>query len=146
MYYAPRSTEINIAELAEKVMSASLLKYFPDGLLNQEQQIAKWKSVAEAVAYTNSKNDERYKKYIKRGDKQNAGRTVRAAAEAAGYTIRAYHGTTNAEQKRTWNTKTNTWDTDYKPFTVFKQQYEGQAGHFFASDPDNAGEYGSPLG
>lgn len=55
-------------------------------------------------------------------------------------------GTTNAEQKRTWNTKTNTWDTDYKPFTVFKQQYEGQAGHFFASDPDNAGEYGSPLG
>ena len=98
VYYAPRSAEINIAELAKKVKSASLLKYFPDGLLNQEQRIAKWKAVAETVAYTNSKNDERYKKYIKSGDKQDAGRMVQAAAEAAGYTIRAYHGTTNAEQ------------------------------------------------
>ena len=98
VYYAPRSAEINIAELAKKVKSASLLKYFPDGLLNQEQRIAKWKAVAETVAYTNSKNDERYKKYIKSGDKQNAGRMMQAAAEAAGYTIRAYHGTTNAEQ------------------------------------------------
>ena len=51
-----------------------------------------------SLAQTQAENDANYKKFAEDGDLKNAGRMVQAAAEAAGYTIRAYHGTTNAEQ------------------------------------------------
>lgn len=72
-------------------------------------------------------------------------RMVENAAREAGYTIKAYHGTTNLQEKNSWNEKTRTWDTEYSRFTVFKRHDAEQVGHFFNSDIDNAGGYGSIL-
>ena len=89
--------------------------------------------------------DKRYLQAVKDGDTETAQRMVDAAAKRAGYTIHAYHGTTNRQEKRTWNANRREWDTEYSKITVFKRQYPEQAGHFFNSDLDNAGGYGSDL-
>ena len=62
-----------------------------------------------------------------------------------GYTIKAYHGTNNQQEISTWNDKMKWYDTEYKHFTVFKRQYDEQAGYFFNDDIDNAGGYGSIM-
>jgi 2',3'-cyclic-nucleotide 2'-phosphodiesterase (5'-nucleotidase family) len=82
---------------------------------------------------------------VERGDKETAQKMVDEAAKRAGYDIKAYHGTTNQEEHRKWDSKRNEWETTYTPFTVFKRQYDEQAGHFFSSDESNAGGYGSYL-
>lgn len=87
--------------------------------------------------------DQRYMDAVNSGDMETAQQMVDEAAAAAGYTIKAYHGTTNQEEHRTWNDSRHEWDTTYTPITVFKRQYPEQAGHFFNSDIDNAGGYGS---
>lgn len=68
-----------------------------------------------------------------------------ALTDDNGKPLRVYHGTTNFEEQSVWNEKTKTFDTDYKKFTVFKNQYDEQTGHFFNSNADNAGGYGSTL-
>lgn len=89
--------------------------------------------------------DTDYMSAVERGDTEAAQRMVDEAAKRAGYTIKAYHGTTNMEEHSVWNEKTRSWDTTYSPITVFKRQYEEQVGHFFAADEDNAGGYGSTV-
>lgn len=56
-----------------------------------------------------------------------------------------YHGTNDVEVKETWNAERRSFDMEYSPFTVFKKKWEGQAGHFFGKDIDNAGGYGSRI-
>lgn len=90
-------------------------------------------------------NDTAYLAAVERGDMETAQKMVNEAAKAAGYDIKAYHGTTNQEEHRKWDSKRNVWETTYTPFTVFKRQYDEQAGHFFSSDENNAGGYGSYL-
>ena len=65
-------------------------------------------------------------------------------AKENGYTIKAFHGTTNQQEKSTWNDKMKRYDTEYKQFTVFTRQYDEQAGHFFNDDIDNAERILSP--
>ena len=50
-----------------------------------------------------------------------------------------YHGTNDVEVKETWNAERRSFDMEYSPFTIFKKKWEGQAGHFFGKDIDNAG-------
>ena len=56
-----------------------------------------------------------------------------------------YHSTNNYEEKSTWNNHLKSWDTEYTPFTIFKTQYDEQAGHFFGKDINNAGGYGNRI-
>ena len=139
------SVNINIADLSPFVNDESLLEYFPDGLLSADQKTKKYKAVAEMIRYTNDKNDRKYREYIQRGRIDAANQMIEEAARHNGYTIKAFHGTNNREEKKTWNPITRTFDTDYKAFTVFKKKYAGQTGHFFASDEENAGGYGSTV-
>ncbi len=89
----PRSaSEINIAKLAQLVNHPDIIKYIPDGMLTEEQRSQKWKAIADTVAYTNEKNDRKYKQFIEKGDLANAQRMVDEAAKAAGYTRRMWHG------------------------------------------------------
>lgn len=55
-----------------------------------------------------------------------------------------YHGTTSDQETRVWNEKNRTYDTDRKPFTVFKRMVDGEknSGFFFSNNQDNAGGYG----
>ena len=89
--------------------------------------------------------DNKYFEAVKNNDLETAQKLVDEAAKENGYTIKAYHGTTNQQEKSTWNDKMKWYDTEYKHFTVFKRQYDEQAGHFFNDDIDNAGGYGSIL-
>lgn len=56
-----------------------------------------------------------------------------------------YHSTSNYEETDTWNESRKGWDTKRTPFTVFKRQYDEQAGHFFGVDINNAGGYGNRI-
>ncbi|MBO7667771.1 MAG: hypothetical protein J6T26_04845 [Firmicutes bacterium] len=85
--------EISIENLARKVKHPDILKYLPDGMLTQEQKEIKWNAIADTIAYTNEKNDRKYKSYLKSGKIKAADAMVKAAAKEAGYTIHAYHGT-----------------------------------------------------
>ncbi len=136
---------ISIAQIISFVNSKDLLRYLPDDMLTKTQKAAKREGIAETIRYTDNKNDEKYRKFVDAGNMQAAKMMVDAAAKAAGYTIKAYHGTTNRQEKSTWNQNTKSWDTEYSRITVFKRQYPEQAGHFFNSDMDNAGGYGSDL-
>lgn len=89
--------------------------------------------------------DNAYLEAVNNNDLETAQKLVDEAAKENGYTIKAYHGTTNQQEKSTWNDKMKWYDTEYKHFTVFKRQYDEQAGHFFNDDIDNAGGYGSIL-
>lgn len=56
-----------------------------------------------------------------------------------------YHGTNNVKRTLKRDPKTGTNEYQYSEFDSFEPQYEGQAGHFFNSDKDNAGSYGSNI-
>ena len=93
-----------------------------------------------------------YEQAVNANDLETAQRFVDKAAiewgaltDDNGKPLKLYHGTTNQEEKSVWNSKTETFDTYYKKFTVFKNQYEEQSGYFFNSNKDNAGGYGSTL-
>ena len=99
-----------------------------------------------------SLRDSQYEKAVNTNDLETAQKLVDESAvlwgaltDENGNPLRVYHGTTNQEGKSVWNEKTKTFDTDYRKFTVFKNQYDEQTGHFFNSDADNAGGYGSTL-
>lgn len=62
-----------------------------------------------------------------------------------GRLLEVYHGTNDVETKETWNETRRSFDTEYTPFTVFKKKWDGQSGHFFGRDIDNAGGYGSRV-
>ncbi len=85
--HTPRPVNISIAQIAKNVNSQNkdLLRYFPDGLLNEEQRKAKNEAIAETVEYTNAKNDKAYIEAIKKGDIRNAKIMLQNAAKAAGY-------------------------------------------------------------
>ena len=102
-------------------------------------------NVADSDTPLNSERDTQYFEAVESGDMETAQRMVDEAARVAGYTIKAYHGTTNQEEHSKWNAEKRMWDTEYTPIRVFKRQYEGQVGHFFSADEDNAGGYGSYL-
>ena len=139
------ASSVSLAGIIPFVNGKDLLRYIPDDMLNSEQRQKKWEAIAETIKRTSEKNDRKYSEFIAKGNLKAAQNMVNAAAKAAGYTIKAYHGTTNKEEHSVWNAERRVWDTTYTPITVFKKQYDEQAGHFFSSDMDNAGGYGSYL-
>ncbi len=67
---------------------------------------------------TVKRKDWEYQYAVNRGDLKSAQRMVDTAAKDAGYTIMAYHGTTNKEEHSTWNAERRSWDTTYTPISV----------------------------
>lgn len=64
----PRPVNIyNIQQVAKYVKNPDLLRYFPDGMLNEAQQNIKYESIAKTIEYTNDKNDRAYANAVKRG-------------------------------------------------------------------------------
>lgn len=99
-----------------------------------------------------SKDVDEYSKAVNEGNINKAQELVDkkaiewgAITDNNGKPLKLYHGTTNQEEKRVWNDKMKWFDTDYKKFTIFKKQYDEHVGHFFNSNIDNAGGYGSIL-
>ena len=87
-----------------------------------------------AISFSVSpKTDAEYMSAVERGDTETAQRMFDEAAENAGYTIEAYHGTPNTE------------------FTVFDKERVGKgndqygAGFYFASNKEAASHYGSQV-
>ena len=113
---------------------------YDDSITQPEDSVNRKFSISEEKS-----SDTAYLVAVERGDMETAQKMVDEAAKRAGYDIKAYHGTTNQEEHREWDSKRNEWETTYTPFTVFKRQYDEQAGHFFSSDESNAGGYGSYL-
>ena len=73
------------------------------------------------IAHTDlevKRKDLEYQYAVNRGDLKSAQRMVDTAAKDAGYTIMAYHGTTNKEEHSTWNAERRSWDTTYTPISV----------------------------
>lgn len=138
---------ISISDLLDYVN-----KYYPDILPEDVLKHYNYDSrpdgkLGESVLYQSriADIDNEYLEAVNNNDIETAQKLVDEAAKENGYTIKAYHGTTNQQGKSTWNDKMKWYDTEYKHFTVFKRQYDEQAGHFFNDDIDNAGGYGSIL-
>ena len=90
---APRSVlNFSIKDIVSLVNSKDLLRYLPDNMLNAEQYKTKWEGIAETIVKTNSKNDEHYVEFISKGEVKRASQMLEKSAKAAGYTIKAYHG------------------------------------------------------
>lgn len=137
------SVTYSVSQIIQFVNSKDLLRYLPDNMLTTEQKRIKWAGIAETIKGIDEKNDKKYKDFISSGNLRAAQEMINAKARANGYTIKAYHGTTNQEEHSVWNEERKMWETTYSPITVFKRQYDEQVGHFFSSDLDNAGGYGS---
>ncbi len=94
--HTPHSVNISIAQIAENVntQNKDLLRYLPDGLLNNEQKKVKNTAIAETIEYTNAKNDKAYIEAIETGDMPTAKKILQNAAKAAGYSSNSdYQGT-----------------------------------------------------
>ena len=87
------SVAYSISHIVPFVNSKDLLRYLPDGMLNEKQRIIKWNAIAETIKYTKEKNDKKYAEYIEKGNLVSAKQMVASAAKAAGYTDKVYHGT-----------------------------------------------------
>ena len=94
-----RSVTYSISQIVPFVNSKDLLRYLPDGMLDEKQRTAKWEAIAETIRRTNKKNDEKYAKYIAQGNLIAARQMVSAKARMEGYTVKAYHGTQTPEIK-----------------------------------------------
>ncbi|NDV46104.1 hypothetical protein D0T49_03490 [Paludibacter sp. 221] len=84
-----------------------------------------------------------FKKWF--GDWENSPETASKVVDANGEPLVVYHGTNNTEVKQVWNEKTKDYNTLHSDFTIFKNTYDEQSGHFFNSEFDNAGGYGSTV-
>lgn len=85
------------------------------------------------IRYDLSDEDSEYMKAVESGDTETAQQMVDEAAKSNGYTVKAYHGTTNND------------------FTVFDKNRVGKgtdqygAGFYFASNRDSARSYGARV-
>lgn len=121
--------EVNLAQIVPFVNSKDLLRYIPDGMLNDSQKRIKWEAIAETVKKTNDKNDKHYRDFLASGNTKAAQNMVAAAAKASGYTIKAYHGTKDS-------------------FTVFERGQRNQydsgylgSGFYFTDKKESAENY-----
>ncbi len=103
---APPPVRINVAQIVRNVNTPDLLRYLPDGMLDQRQRELKYGAIADTILYTNIKNDKRYFEAIQGGNLIAAEQMVRQAAEAAGYRNLFFHGAKNGggfTQFRDWS-------------------------------------------
>ena len=125
----------NIPQVVSLVNSKDLLRYLPDDMLSAEQKKIKQEGIAETIKYTNDKNDAKYAKFIASGNIQAVQSMVDSAAKAAGYTVKAYHG------------------TDSDPFDVFDKSRIGTSsgvsilgdGFYFSESKATAEQYGKNI-
>ena len=124
-----RSVNYSIADIVPFVNSKDVLRYLPDDMLDKNQKSAKWEAITDTIKRTNDKNDKKYMDYLRDGNITEALRMVNEAAKKAGYTVKAYHGTT-------------------EKFTAFDKSKIGQnylgysvGGFYFTTDKRNADYY-----
>ena len=132
------SVTYSISQIIPFVNSKDLLRYLPDGMLDEKQLGLKWGAVAETIKYTNKRNDKKFAEYISKGDMRSVKQMVASAAKAAGYTDKVYHGT-----KAFGFTEFDTEKTDDKRSlfaagsTELAQTYSGKHGIKKLSDIKN---------
>lgn len=83
---------LSVAELIPFVNGKDLIRYLPDGMLNENQKRAKWEAIADTIKYTNDKNDKKYIEFVRSGKMDAAKNMIKMAAKASGYTTVFYHG------------------------------------------------------
>lgn len=119
------STEFSRGTHADKVLQA-IRDYFENGTLPQADNTPSVSQFRFSASTQPTKEDQRYLEAVERGDVETVQRMVDDAATMAGYTVDAYHGTTNFGF-----TKFDTFDSD-----------PGMGGAvFFATDKETAGRY-----
>lgn len=137
----------SLPHLVSKVnpQDRNFLKYLPDQMLNAWQQAAKSLALKEDKAKLDalSKKSDGVKKQLKkssdkdyldavdRGDMETAQRMVDEAAKEAGYTERAYHGTT----------------AQFTSFSKKKARYSGLYGRgfYFTKSKSHSSQYGNTM-
>lgn len=146
-----KETDTPDAEVADKSTSTAIMSSNQSLTQNVSQNNSNVNNIAKNSLDVDI-DGAKYEQAINENDIETAQQLVdKAAVEWGALTnidgspLRLYHGTTNYEEKSIWNKETKTFDTDYKKFTVFKNQYDNQTGYFFSSDKDNAGGYGSSI-
>ena len=111
------ASAISLRQIFENVNPADgrFLKYVPDGFLNEAQKDAKAQALRqqeqEYAGYGTKFSDRDYLSAVESGDIETAQKMVEEAAKAAGYTINAYHGTT--EQFNVFETPVIFFTDDY---------------------------------
>ena len=81
-----RLSEVSIADVFENVNSKDLIRYTPDGFLNDTKKKIKADALLETEKYTEEKNDRQYEKYVDKKQKFEAVSMLKDLAKDKGYT------------------------------------------------------------
>ncbi len=79
------------------------------------------------------------------GDWENNPESASKVLDENGEPRVVYHGTNNVQKTIRRNPRTGFDEYQYSNFESFETQYDEQPGHFFNSNRDNAGSYGSNI-
>lgn len=79
------------------------------------------------------------------GDWENNPESASKVLDENGEPRVVYHGTNNVQKTVRRNPRTGFNEYEYSNFESFETQYDEQPGHFFNSNRDNAGSYGSNI-
>lgn len=79
------------------------------------------------------------------GDWENDPHSASKVLDENGEPRVVYHGTNNVQKTVRRNPRTGFNEYEYSNFESFETQYDEQPGHFFNSNRDNAGSYGSNI-
>lgn len=79
------------------------------------------------------------------GDWENDPHSASKVLDENGEPRVVYHGTNNVQKTIRRNPRTGFNEYEYSNFESFETQYDEQPGHFFNSNRDNAGSYGSNI-
>ncbi|MBM6928193.1 hypothetical protein [Parasutterella secunda] len=79
------------------------------------------------------------------GDWENDSESASKVLDENGEPRVVYHGTNNVQKTVRRNPRTGFDEYQYSNFESFENQYDEQPGHFFNSNRDNAGSYGSNI-
>ena len=129
--YIPK---FSLSDSDGKKLTKEQSEYFKDS--NQIKSVANANPTGDAdirYSLSNPETDKTYLDAVKRGDTETAQKMVDEVAKNAGYTIKAYHGTPNAE------------------FTVFDEDRVGKgndqygAGFYFTTNRGGARRYGGRV-
>ena len=80
-----RLATLSIPQILSNVNTTDIIRYIPDGFLNEEKRKIKYKAISDTIVYTNKKNDAKYKQYIESGNMATAQAMVEQAAREKGY-------------------------------------------------------------
>ena len=76
-----RLAEESVVQILSNVNIPDIIKYVPDGFLNDEKKKIKYEAIANTAIYTNKKNNNKYKSFVESGKMSSALLMLKAAAK-----------------------------------------------------------------